>query len=58
MCDWSISAARASLYSLFQQATAEAKLAENQLAFKRQETPPSFIQADYFKNETITDMLL
>ncbi len=36
------------VYSFFlQQATSVAKLAENQLAFERQETPPSYIQSDY-----------
>jgi Tc toxin complex TcA C-terminal TcB-binding domain/Concanavalin A-like lectin/glucanases superfamily/ABC toxin N-terminal region/Bacterial Ig domain len=38
------------VYSYFlQQATAMALLAENQLAFERQDTPPKFIQADYWK---------
>lgn len=38
-----------SVYGFFlQQATAVAKLAENQLAFERQETPPAYIQADYW----------
>src|SRR5712692_9010384 len=38
------------VYSYFlQQATAMARLAESQLAFERQETPPSFIQADYWQ---------
>lgn len=37
------------VYSYFlQQATAIAQLAQSQLAFERQETPPSFIQADYW----------
>jgi Tc toxin complex TcA C-terminal TcB-binding domain len=31
-----------------QQATAIAKLAENQLAFERQEVPPTYIQSDYW----------
>jgi len=40
----------ASIYSYFlQQATAMAQLAENQLGFERQETPPAFIQADYWQ---------
>lgn len=40
-----------SVYSYFlQQATAVAKLAESQLAFERHETPPTFIQADYWKS--------
>lgn len=38
------------VYSVFlQHATAIAKLAENQLAFERQEPPPAFIQADYWE---------
>ena len=38
------------VYSFFlQQATATAKLAENQLAFERQEIPPAYIQADYWE---------
>ncbi len=37
------------VYRFFlQQATAVARLAENQLAFERQETPPPFIQSDYW----------
>ena len=37
------------VYSFFlQQATAMAKLAENQLAFERQEVPPAFIKSDYW----------
>jgi hypothetical protein len=37
-------------YSYFlQQATAMAQLAQHQLAFERQETPPTFIQADYWE---------
>jgi hypothetical protein len=37
------------VYSYFlQQATALAQLAENQLAFERQDTPPKFIQVDYW----------
>jgi hypothetical protein len=47
------------VYSFFlQRATAMAKLAENQLAFERQETPPAYIQADYWNVPTeggITD---
>jgi Tc toxin complex TcA C-terminal TcB-binding domain len=35
-----------------QQATATAKLAENQLAFERQEVPPAYIQADYWSAPT------
>jgi hypothetical protein len=37
-----------------QQATAIAKLAENQLAFERQEVPPTYIQSDYW-SVPITD---
>ena len=38
------------VYSYFlQQATSTAKLAENQLAFERQEPPAAFIQADYWE---------
>jgi hypothetical protein len=38
------------VYSYFlQQATALAQLAQYQLAFERQETPPSFIQGDYWQ---------
>lgn len=45
------------VYSFFlQQATAMAKLAENQVAFERQEIPPAYIQADYW--ETPGDMAL
>ena len=41
------------VYAYFlQQATAVAKLAENQLAFERQQIPPSFIQADYWEVPT------
>lgn len=37
------------VYSFFlQQATSVAQQATNQLAFERQETPPTFIQQDYF----------
>jgi hypothetical protein len=40
----------AGVYGYFlQQATAVARLAQNQLAFERQEAPPSFIQADYWQ---------
>jgi hypothetical protein len=35
--------------TLLQQATAMAKVAQAQLAFERQETPPGIIQADYWK---------
>ena len=38
------------VYSYFlQQAAAIAQLAQNQLAFERQEVPPAFIQADYWE---------
>ena len=38
------------VYSYFlQQATAMAQLAENQLAFERQDTPPKLIRADYWE---------
>lgn len=41
------------VYSFFlQQATAVAKLAEQQLAFERQETTPSIIQPDYWVAQT------
>jgi hypothetical protein len=47
--DW-MSGILEGVYSFFlQQATAMAKLAENQLAFERQEAPPAFIQADYWE---------
>jgi hypothetical protein len=47
--DW-MSGVLEEVYSFFlQQATAMAKLAENQLAFERQEVPPAFIQADYWE---------
>jgi hypothetical protein len=40
----------AGVYRYFlQQATAMARLAESQLAFERQDAPPSFIQADYWE---------
>lgn len=39
-----------SVYNYFlQQATAIAQLAQNQLAFERQETPTTFIQSDYWQ---------
>lgn len=48
MYDW-MSNVLEGVYSYFlQQATSVAKLAYNQIAFERQETPPSFIQADYW----------
>ena len=53
--DW-MSGVLEGVYSFFlQQATAMAKLAENQLAFERQEMPPALIQADYW--EALTDGL-
>ncbi len=46
------------VYSYFlQQATAMAQLAENQLAFERQDTPPKFIQADYWEVPSDTGAL-
>lgn len=46
--DW-MSGILEGVYRFFlQQATAMAKLAENQLAFERQEVPPAYIQADYW----------
>ena len=40
----------AGVYGYFlQQATAVALLAQHQLTFERQETPPSFVQADYWQ---------
>ncbi len=48
--DW-MSGVLEGIYRYFlQQATAMAKLAENQLAFERQEVPPSYIQNDYWEN--------
>jgi hypothetical protein len=48
MYEW-ISGILGSVYRYFlQQATATAMLAENQLAFERQQIPPSFIQTDYW----------
>lgn len=47
--DW-MSGVLQGVFSFFlQQSTAVAKLAENQLAFERQETPPALIQADYWE---------
>ena len=47
--DW-MSGVLEGVYSYFlQEATAIAKLAENQLAFERQQIPPQFIQADYWE---------
>jgi hypothetical protein len=46
--DW-MSNVLGQVYSFFlQQATAMARLAENQLAFERQMTPPAFIRANYW----------
>ncbi|MCK4790247.1 MAG: peptidoglycan-binding protein [Desulfobacteraceae bacterium] len=54
--DW-MSGVLEGVYSFFlQQATAMAKLAENQVAFERQEIPPAYIQADYW--EAPSDMAL
>jgi hypothetical protein len=37
------------VYRFFlQQATGIARLAENQLAFERQEVPPAYVQSDYW----------
>jgi hypothetical protein len=47
--EW-MSGVLARVYGYFlQQATGTAKLAQNQLAFERQEVPPAFIQADYWQ---------
>lgn len=47
--DW-MSGVLERVYSFFlQQATATAQLAQNQLGFERQETPPAYIQADYWE---------
>jgi peptidoglycan hydrolase-like protein with peptidoglycan-binding domain len=54
--DW-MSGVLEGVYSFFlQQATSMAKLAENQIAFERQEVPPAYIQADYW--EAPADMAL
>lgn len=46
--DW-MSGVLEGVYRFFlQQATAMAKLSENQLAFERQEVPPAYIQANYW----------
>ncbi|MBO0793791.1 MAG: hypothetical protein J2P36_22960, partial [Ktedonobacteraceae bacterium] len=43
------------VYNYFlQQATGMARLAQSQLAFERQENPPSFIQSDYWQAPTDT----
>ena len=50
--DW-MSATLEGVYSFFlQQATAIASLAQNQLAFERQEVPPQYIQADYWQSSS------
>jgi hypothetical protein len=50
--DW-MSGVLEGVYSFFlQQATAVAQLAQNQLAFERQETPPNFIKGDYWDTPT------
>ncbi len=47
--DW-MSSILESIYSFFlQHATSMAKLAQNQLAFERQELPPAYIQNDYWE---------
>ena len=47
--DW-MSGVLEGVYSFFlRQATATAKLAENQVAFERQQTPLAYIQADYWE---------
>jgi hypothetical protein len=52
--EW-MSGVLARVYAYFlQQATAMAQLAENQLAFERQEMPPEFIQADYWQTPSET----
>lgn len=54
--DW-MSGMLEGVYSFFlQQATAMARLAENQVAFERQQIPPAYIQADYW--EAPGDMVL
>lgn len=46
-----ISGVLGQVYGYFlRQSAAVAQLAQNQLAFERQETPPSFIQADYWQS--------
>jgi hypothetical protein len=54
--DWMSDVLEGVYSSFLQQATATARLAENQLAFERQETPPSFIQADYWEAPGGTDL--
>ncbi|MCK5231044.1 MAG: hypothetical protein KAR13_12295, partial [Desulfobulbaceae bacterium] len=47
--DWMIGVLEGVYRYFLQQATAMAKLAENQLAFERQEVPPAYIQTDYWE---------
>jgi hypothetical protein len=55
--DW-MSGILEGVYRFFlQQATAMAKLAENQMAFERQEVPPTFIQSDYWQAPSAGDLL-
>ena len=55
--DW-MSGVLEGVYRFFlQQATAHAKLAENQLAFMRQEVPPTFIKSDYWEAPSAGDIL-
>ncbi len=50
--DW-MSGVLERVYGYFlQQATAVAQLAQTQLAFERQETPPSYIQPDYWQSQS------
>jgi hypothetical protein len=50
--DW-MSGILEQVYSFFlRQATAMARLAQDQLAFERQDVPPAFIQADYWEAPT------
>jgi hypothetical protein len=50
--DWMADVLEGVYRYFLQQATAMAKLAASQLAFERQETPPPFIQADYWEPPT------
>lgn len=47
--DWMSEVLEEVYANFLQQASAMAKLAENQLAFERQETPPAIIQSDYWE---------
>jgi hypothetical protein len=47
--DWMSDILEGVYSSFLRQATAVAKVAEQQLAFERQEPPPAFIQADYWE---------